>query len=241
LARGGAAAENSFMLASGLASDPQEPPRWLVTNGDTTIGPVHTELLLRGYLGGRIPEHCSVREVRWGSWRPLERIREIGSLKRRLTRDSAPLDLRDATAHLPVTRDVGELLAAALQLAALALDANAGLMHRYRSPLTLPVASAVFGVPAARLGEVLPGTDPSYVLALRGKSLCGSPHHGLAERLVAERLQHDAPLSSVAMAPVIAAGRLVALLELGRTDHAFRADDTDDLAEFAAQVARRIG
>lgn len=228
-------------LLSDLSSDASQSPRWLVTNGDTTVGPVHTELLLRGYLGGRIPLHCQVREVRWGSWRPLLGIREIGSMQRRLDREGTPLSLRDAVQLLPSTRDVGELLTAGLQLAALALDANAGLVHRYRSPLSLPVASAVFGVPAERLGEVLPATDPSYALALRGKGLCGSPQHGLAERLLAERLQHDAPLSSVVMTPVIAAGRLVALLELGRTQHTFRVDDAGDLAEFAAQLARRIG
>ena len=228
-------------FSSALASDPQESPRWLVTNGTATIGPVHTELLLRGYLGGRIPDHCQVRELGWAGWRALDRIREIGSLKRRLAQDSAPQSLRDATEQLPTTSDVGELLTHALLLAAHALDANAGLIHRYRSPLSTPVASAVFGVPAERLGEVLASTDPSYQLALRGKGLCGSPHHGLTERLVAERLQHDAPLTSVAMAPIIASGRLVALLELGRTEHVFRADDRDDLAEFAAQVARRIG
>lgn len=226
-------------LASGLTSD--SSPRWLVTNGTTTVGPVHTELLLRGYLGGRIPDHCHVREVRWGAWRPLDGIREIVSLKRRLARDGAPLGLREAAQHLPATSDVGELLSAALQLAALALDANAGLLHRYRAPLSLPVTSAVFGVPAVRLGDVLAESDPSYLLALRGKSFCGSPRHGLLERLVAERLQHDGPLASVLMVPVSCQGRLLAMLELGRTGHVFRADDADDLAAFAAEVARRIG
>jgi GAF domain-containing protein len=91
------------------------------------------------------------------------------------------------------------------------------------------------------LGEVLADTDPSYLLALRGKGFCGSPRLGLTERLVAERLQHDAPLASVAMAPIVCQGRLLAILELGRTGHAFRVDDADDLAEFAAQLARRIG
>ena len=32
--------------------------------------------------------HCQVREVSWGAWRPLDGIREIGSLKRRLARDT---------------------------------------------------------------------------------------------------------------------------------------------------------
>jgi hypothetical protein len=228
--------------ALGISSDQPQSPRWLVTNGTTTVGPVHTELLLRGYMGGRIPEHCQVRDVRWGAWRPLDGIREIGGLKRRLARDAErPLNLRDAAGRLPVTRDVGELLTAALGLAVQTLDANAGLVHRYRSPLTLPVTSSVYGVPHQRLGEVLSATDPAYLLALRGKSLCGSPRLGVTERLIAERLQHDGPLSSVAMTPIIAAGRLVALLELGRTSHVFRMDDADDLTEFAAHVARRIG
>lgn len=220
--------------------DTSEAPRWLVTNGDTTVGPVHTELLRRGYIGGRIPLHCRVRDVSWSNWRPIDRIREIGSLNRQRARD-VPLDLREAIQRLPPTCDVGELLALGLQLAALALEANAGLIHRYRSPVTMPVTSAVFGVPADRLGEVLAGTDPSYLLALRGKTLCGSPYQGPTERIVAERLQHDAPLTSVVMAPVIARGRLVAVLELGRTDHDFRAADAEDLAEFTAELARRIG
>jgi hypothetical protein len=226
-------------LGSGITSDAS--PRWLVTNGTTTVGPVHTELLLRGYLGGRIPEHCHVREVRWGAWRPLDAIREIGSLKRRLARGGAPLGLRDAAQHLPPTSDVGELLSASLQAAALALDANAGLLHRYRPPLALPVTSAVFGVPPERLGDVMSESDPSYARALRGKGFCGSPRHGLLERIVAERLQHDAPLESVLMAPISCHGRLLALLELGRTGHVFRVDDADDLAAFTAEVARRIG
>lgn len=232
----------TLSLTPGLSSDALSSPRWLVTNGTTTVGPVHTELLLRGYMGGRIPEHCQVREVRWGAWRPLDGIREIGSLKRRLAREvDRPSSLRDAASQLPATSDVGELLGFGLLLAALALDANAGLIHRYRSPVHLPVTSVVFGAPAERLGEILPATDASYMLALRGKGLCGAPYPGTVEGLLAERLQHDGPIASVAMAPVIAAGKLVAILELGRTDHVFRADDADDLAEFAAHLARRIG
>jgi hypothetical protein len=233
----------AFSQAARNSSDNLQSPRWLVTNGSTTVGPVHTELLLRGYMGGRIPEHCQVREVRWGAWRPLDGIREIGTLKRRLARDAErPLNLREAATRLPAgTLEVGELLTYALELAVRTLGANAGLIHRYRSPLAQPVTSSVFGVPAERLGEVLSATDPSYLLALRGKGLCGEPRLGMTERLVAERLQHDGPLRSVTMTPIIASGRLVALLELGRTGHVFRMDDADDLAEFAAHVARRIG
>src|SRR6478735_5004543 len=165
------------MLASSMTPTwtHDSSPRWLITNGDTTVGPVHTELLLRGYLGGRIPEHCQVREVGWGNWRPLAGIREIGSLKRKLSRDERPLHLRDAQAQLPATRDPGELFAAALHLAALALEANAGLLHRQRGPLSLLVTSAVFAAPAQTLGDVIAASDPSYQQALRGRSVCGNP------------------------------------------------------------------
>jgi hypothetical protein len=223
-----------------LTSRITSSPRWLVTNGDTTVGPVHTELLQRGYLAGRIPEHCHVREVGWSAWRPLHALREIAALRRRLDRDAPPATLRAAIGSLPIRAEVGELLSTALHLATLALDAHAGLLYRHRSPLALLVTSAVVGAPSERLGEVLADTDPSYRLALRGKTLCGSPRHGTAERLVAERLQYDEPLSSVLMAPVMACGRLVAMFELGRTQHEFRVDDAADIAEFAGELARRI-
>jgi hypothetical protein len=42
------------------------------------------------------------------------------------------------------------------------------------------------------------------------------------------------------MTPIMASGKLVAMLELGRTDHAFRVDDADDLNELAARVALRL-
>jgi GAF domain-containing protein len=90
------------------------------------------------------------------------------------------------------------------------------------------------------LGDVIPASDPSYQQALRGRGVCGNPRHGIAERLIAERLQHEAPITSVASAPILVGGQLVALLELGRADHAFRADDVDDLANFAAHVAARL-
>ena len=183
-----------------------------------------------------------MRELSWRAFRPLDGIREIGSLKRRLTRQSEqPLSLREAAQRLPATSDVGELLTFALQLAAQVLDANAGLVHRYRNPAPLPVASAAVGMMPERLGEVLAATDPSYLLALRGRGVCGSPRHGMTERIIAERLQHDGPLSSVVMTPVMASGRLIAMFELGRTGHPFRSDDADDLSELAAHVARRIG
>lgn len=233
------------MLAQSDSSSPwpDVSPRWLVTNGSATVGPVATDLLLRGYLGGRIPEHCQVRQEGWRLWRPLERIREIGALKRSLQGEAvdAPANLREALARLPPSSEAGEVLALALQLAARSLAADAGLLHRRRSPVSLLVTSALVGTSPERLGQVLPESDPAYLRALRGLSLCGSSQAGLAERLVAERLHSEAPIISVVMTPIVARGKLVALLELGRSDHPFRADDGYELAELAAHVAQRLG
>ena len=58
------------------------PPLWFVTNGDVTVGPVTTNLLVRGVLYRRVPDECLVRERTWSAWRHLERIREVAELRR---------------------------------------------------------------------------------------------------------------------------------------------------------------
>ncbi|MEI9953814.1 MAG: hypothetical protein WDO74_33770 [Pseudomonadota bacterium] len=39
------------------------PPLWYVTNGELTVGPVVTGLLIRGVEAGRVPEFCQVSPV----------------------------------------------------------------------------------------------------------------------------------------------------------------------------------
>ena len=40
---------------------------WYVTNGESVVGPVDTELLLRGITSSRIPNDCMVIQESWGS------------------------------------------------------------------------------------------------------------------------------------------------------------------------------
>ena len=51
---------------------PIPPPLWFVTNGENTIGPVSTNLLLRGIAADRVPNDCMVRERTWRDWRTLD-------------------------------------------------------------------------------------------------------------------------------------------------------------------------
>ena len=57
----------------------EPPPLWYVTNGELTVGPVVTGLLMRGVEHGRVPEYCHVRTYH-GDWRGLNSVREISAL-----------------------------------------------------------------------------------------------------------------------------------------------------------------
>ena len=56
----------------------EPPPLWYVTNGELTVGPVVTGLLMRGVEFGRVPDYCHVRTYR-GDWRTLSSVREISA------------------------------------------------------------------------------------------------------------------------------------------------------------------
>jgi hypothetical protein len=232
-------------LSPPLALPLDSTRRWLVSNGTATVGPVPTELLLRGYLRGRIPADCLVRDASWNGWRALWQIRELSAVC--VPPDGAtppgPPTLRESARELDAAKchgTAGELTTLALGLAVRALAATTGLVHRRREPLDRLVTSSVHGASFDQLGCVLPESDPAYRCALAGTSLWGGAESGLAARLVAERLTSTDAVISVIMSPVLVSGKLIAMLELGRCDHDFRANDVEGLADFCAQLARRL-
>ncbi|HEX6764309.1 MAG TPA: DUF4339 domain-containing protein, partial [Polyangiaceae bacterium] len=50
---------------------------WVVSNGDVEVGPVRTELLVRGVRHGRVPPDCRVRAAGSDDWRPVDHVREV--------------------------------------------------------------------------------------------------------------------------------------------------------------------
>ena len=225
------------------------PPQWLVTNGTVTVGPVRTELLLRGVLHGRVPSDSMVREVGWQNWRQVGQIREVCALKRVLDRTldepSAQVQgvqgLREGAQAVAAASDAGEALLIALHAAAHATSATVGLAHRVRDPLRLPTTSCVFESSLEVLGEVLPWFDPAFALARSGGLVLGPASAGAVERAINGRLSNGAPLRGVAMLPICVAGRLCAMLELGRSDHPFRLSDAAELGDFAVSVGAALG
>ncbi len=232
-----------MQTASGFCA-PTGAPEWLVCNGGVTVGPVRTDLLLRGVIHGRVPSSAWVRQTGWQNWRELRQIREVSALIRVLDRrvdDIAPdpSSFREGAEAVARAADVGEALLIALHAATQATSATVGLAHRVRAPLLLPTVSCVFEVPSDRLGEVLPRFDPALSLAGsgRGHVLLCSGERGGVEQAVTERLSPNSPLAGIAVQPITVNGQLCAVLELGRSDHPFRTNDSAELADFAEQVA----
>ena len=189
-------------------SEPHSAPEWLVSNGNITVGPVRTDLLLRGVLHGRVPSGSWVRHTGWQDWRELDKIREVSALRRVLGRNVGdPLEsptLQKGAEAVAQAGDAGEALLIALHAAAHATSATVGLAHRVREPLLLPTTSCVFEAASERLGEVLSWFDPTFALArigavrlLRGSGRPGSPEHASARRL-----SPGAPLSGLALLPI---------------------------------------
>ena len=220
------------------------PGAWLVSNGNVTVGPVETGLLLRGVTHGRIPSDSWVRQVGWQHWRELRNIREVSGLTRSLELPSDGPGLGALTFHgsagaLAHASDAGEVLLIALHALAHATSATVGLGHRVREPLFLPTTSCVFEAALDRLGEVLPWSDPAFSLARNGRVrlLPGSGRPGGTAHRVAQRLSPDSPLLGLAVLPILVSGELHAILELGRSDHPFRASDELELSSFAERVS----
>jgi hypothetical protein len=232
-----------MQLSSGFSSS-TGAPEWLVCNGGVTVGPVRTELLLRGVIHGRVPSSAWVRQTGWQNWREVGKIREVSALARVLERrvdepTLEPSSLHESAETVAQAVDAGEALLIALHAAAQATSATVGLAHRVREPLLLPTTSCLFEAPSERLGEVLPWFDPAFALARsgRGRLLRGPGEPGSVQQAVSARLSPGIPLAGLAVLPIMVNGQLCAMLELGRSDHPFRTSDSAELADFVEQVA----
>jgi len=206
-----------MMLASQKATV-RPKDLWLVTDGTTTVGPVATELLLRGIQHGRVPDDCMVKQAAWSQWRALRHTREIAQLvhpEREIPEDARRL--------LKSPADLGEGLLVALQVACRMTRASVGLAHRVRGPWFV-TSAAYGGATVDELGQLIPSYDPAYELACAGRTVNGTKTGGMAARAILTRLGIRAG-GHVLMAPLLQGGGLLGMVELGRQDHPFRTSD----------------
>jgi hypothetical protein len=222
------------------------PPLWFVTNGEITVGPVRTDLLQRGVFHGRIPEDCFVRELTWRTWRRLDQIREVRAVQREPGGGALRAKKTVVASHtallsqLCLAADAAEVLTLSLHAAFEATNASFGLVHRAYGEGPAPITTCVRGVAMiGRLGAAL-HDDAAVRLARLGGLIVAPPNAGEAERCVAARLGAPPDLGGVAMVPVSIGPSLMAIIELGRVGHAFRASDVIDLEQIAAAAALAI-
>jgi hypothetical protein len=215
---------------------------WYVTNGYGVVGPVDTDLLLRGITSSRIPHSCMVTQPSWTSWRHLHEIREVS----RGWIEPAPLWAADYLDRSDVpkdlvsnARDAGEELLLAMLAAVTATRATAALVHRHREPFVGLVTSCAHGPGTVeQLGHVVPRFDPVLGAARMGRGVLGRPDGGELQRCIARRFEScGRELEGVAMVPVFDGTRLLAVLEVARADHAFRREDRSTLQRVARAVA----
>jgi hypothetical protein len=233
------------------------PPLWFVTNGAVTVGPVTTNLLVRGVLHERVPRDCLVRERTWRMWRHIERIREVAALRKSQdlygnvvidktrwspARESHDAAFRKLTSDLFRARDPGEVLLFVLAESMKETGACVGAIHRRRPPWVGLVTSSVMGPGMSRrLGRVIGGDDPVLEHGTAGGWLCESPRDGGLSGRVRDRLGDLPACSGIAMIPVHCSGRLYAMIELGRPDHGFREGDVARVRSIAGLAADRLG
>jgi hypothetical protein len=221
------------------------PPLWLVSNGELTVGPVLTDLLVRGVKYGKIPNYCYVRELR-GGWRTLDSIRELAALGRQS--EPTPRAQRfDSLATIGQLfdriRDTDELLQYVTQLSILVTGATAGMFHYaagFGQPRTLTTRCVLGPLSTERLGQPLAGYDQVLRMAKIGRPVLGQPGVAPAERAIAARFANmDGGVRGVAMIPFWVAGGLTGILELSRSDRPFRRDDLQRAERFVQRALRR--
>jgi hypothetical protein len=239
--------EAPFMhLRVHLAPGFEIAPTWLVSDGDLTIGPVDTDLLVRGFLSGKIPGDCRVRTSQDVAWRSLDQVREIRAAQRGWASAVLPeaerilRGPREMVRWLADASDGGEALVMALHGACAITQAAIGILYRVREPLDLPVISACFGDPLLGLGEVVPRRDPALCLAFEGEPTVLEPDASLAARAVTSRLCPERHPAGLAVIPIRATTQLFGVVELARFDHPFRSADARALVPLMTATVARL-
>jgi hypothetical protein len=133
----------------------------------------------------------------------------------------------DPEGVLATAFDLSEALLLTISTAVSAAGADIGLVHRARRDLRSVVTVGGHGPGTERLlGERLSEGDPTLTAARNGHTIMAESTLGTQSRHVFGRIMRVLPdACGVAMVPLCLYGELVALFEVGRGDHPFRARD----------------
>lgn len=218
----------------------EPPPLWYVTNGDLTVGPVVTGLLLRGVEYGRVPDFCHVRTYR-GDWRTLNSVREISALNSKAFA-KAPSSEQLAEWGRPVERikDEMELAHTVTWLSMVTTGAESAMFHyRGRGSRSLVTRSVLGPISNERLGYALPESDLLLIAARFGRPVFGPPYGPTEDALAMRFAGSKGGAGAVAMIPLFIGKELTAMLELSRPGHAFRRTDLQRAERIVQRALRQ--
>lgn len=218
---------------------PKPSPRWYVTNGDLTVGPVDTGLLIRGVTYGRVPEYCYVRAPQ-GDWRQLLGVREIRALHGGSEHGPNLEQLAEWGRYMQRVRDEDELCHIAAWLTLVSTGAEAAMFHyASRHGRTLFTRAVLGPVSSERLGHPLSEFDLVLRSARRGIPV-QSPPFGIVEQGLMKRLAmtDGRECGAVAMIPLFVGAELTATVEIARAGHAFRWTDLQRIERILQRALR---
>lgn len=220
---------------------PQPPPLWYVTNGERSVGPVVTGMLVRGVEEGRVPAYCHVRVIR-GDWRSISSVREVAASNSKLgllptaNCHEAFFELSQQLGHI---KDEDEFLNDLTQLAVTTTSAESAMLHCLERRGNAMVTRAVLGpMPQDRLGHPLDEADLVLQAAQQGRPVLGPPFGPTEDALAMRFASSHGGVGAVAMLPVLIGGDVVAQLELARPGHAFRRGDLQRVERIIQRALR---
>jgi len=215
------------------------PPLWYVTNGELTVGPVVTGLLIRGVEAGRVPDFCQVSPFH-GDWRSLTSVREIAALTSKSLGSSPTQEqLLEWTRPVERIKDECELSHTVTWLSLIATGAESAMFHyRGRNQRQLITRSVIGPVSNERLGYVLEENDLVLRAARKGRPVLGPPYGPTEDALAIRFATSRGGVGAVAMIPIFIGEQLTAMLELSRPGHAFRRTDLQRAERIAQRAVR---
>lgn len=215
----------------------QNRKHWFVSDGQGVVGPVETSLLLRGLYAGKIHEGCSIWKNPWTSWRPLTSMREIAVLESPTGRTATDR----AREWVDGASDAREVVSFALQAIASETRATVALAHKATGAAAFETRSVVSERALDLLGTTVPASDAAMRLGKLCQMTIDKPRFSEAGRATMTRLQKTwVPVAGTALTPIFNGGRLVAVLELAKSNRPFRRSDRAFMLEVARMASRRL-
>lgn len=233
-----------IVTSASVAGGRLPPPLWVVTNGDRSVGPINTTLLVKGVGEGRVTPDCYVRDLRGLIWRPVGAVREVRAYESMLYRRRNTHDpvRRDTTlsALIALCESTRETLALGLELAVERTGSAVGLLHTFERDDVAVTRGVAGSLDGDALGRPVRDQDPVARMAIARSIVIGDPRRDAELAGVAARLGGVDTVAGVAMVPLVGERGVLGMIELGRGDHGFRASDAVVLREVAQTVVRRM-